>query len=48
MSAIVARMRGRRSRGSAVRVTAPARFEDLCLDALDHQTLADRCCAGVG
>jgi hypothetical protein len=27
---------------------APARFKDLCLDALDHQTLADWWCAALG
>ena len=29
-------------------MTAPARFEDLCLDAVDHQTLADWWCAAMG
>jgi hypothetical protein len=29
-------------------VTAPARFKDLCLDATDHQTLADWWCAAIG
>jgi hypothetical protein len=28
--------------------TAPARFKDLCLDATDHQALADWWCATVG
>jgi hypothetical protein len=27
---------------------APARFKDLCLDALDHQKLADWWCAAIG
>jgi hypothetical protein len=27
---------------------APARFKDLCLDALDHQTLSDWWCAALG
>ena len=27
---------------------SPARFKDLCLDALDHQTLADWWCAAIG
>jgi hypothetical protein len=27
---------------------APARFKDLCLDALDHQALADWWCAALG
>jgi hypothetical protein len=27
---------------------APARFKDLCLDALDHQALADWWCAAIG
>jgi hypothetical protein len=27
---------------------APARFKDLCLDALDHQALADWWCAAMG
>jgi hypothetical protein len=27
---------------------APARFKDLCLDASDHQTLADWWCAALG
>ncbi len=27
---------------------SPARFKDLCLDALDHQTLADWWCAALG
>jgi hypothetical protein len=26
----------------------PARFKDLCLDAGDHQALADRWCAALG
>ncbi len=26
----------------------PARFKDLCLDASDHQALADWWCAGLG
>jgi Glyoxalase-like domain len=29
-------------------VTAPARFKDLCLDANDHQVLADWWCASIG
>jgi len=29
-------------------VTAPARFKDLCLDATDHQALADWWCAALG
>lgn len=28
--------------------TAPARFKDLCLDANDHQALADWWCAAIG
>ncbi|WP_432546091.1 VOC family protein [Kineococcus sp. SYSU DK004] len=28
--------------------TAPARFKDLCLDARDHQALADFWCAAAG
>jgi hypothetical protein len=28
--------------------TSPARFKDLCLDARDHQTLADWWCAALG
>jgi Glyoxalase-like domain len=31
-----------------LRVTAPARFKDLCLDAVDHQKLADWWCAALG
>ena len=27
---------------------APARFKDLCLDAADHQALADWWCAAIG
>ena len=27
---------------------APARFKDLCLDARDHQTLADWWCVAIG
>jgi hypothetical protein len=27
---------------------APARFKDLCLDALDHQALADWWCTAIG
>ena len=27
---------------------APARFKDLCLDALDHQSLADWWCSALG
>jgi hypothetical protein len=27
---------------------APARFKDLCLDARDHQSLADWWCAAIG
>ena len=27
---------------------APARFKDLCLDATDHQALADWWCAALG
>jgi hypothetical protein len=45
---IVTRMRRRRSVWSAARVTSPARFKDLCLDARDHQTLADWWCAAMG
>jgi hypothetical protein len=30
------------------RPTAPARFKDLCLDARDHQALADWWCAAIG
>ena len=30
------------------RQDSPARFKDLCLDALDHQTLADWWCAALG
>ena len=33
---------------SAVMADAPARFKDLCLDARDHQTLADWWCAALG
>ena len=33
---------------SAAWVTAPVRFKDLCLDARDHQTLADWWCAAMG
>jgi hypothetical protein len=29
-------------------VNAPARFKDLCLDATDHQALADWWCAALG
>ncbi len=29
-------------------MTAPARFKDLCLDATDHQALADWWCAALG
>jgi hypothetical protein len=29
-------------------VTAPSRFKDLCLDAADHQALADWWCAAMG
>jgi hypothetical protein len=29
-------------------VTAPAHFKDLCLDAADHQALADWWCAAIG
>jgi hypothetical protein len=28
--------------------TAPARFKDLCLDAVDHQALADWWCSALG
>ena len=28
--------------------TSPARFKDLCLDASDHQALADWWCAAIG
>jgi hypothetical protein len=45
---IVTRMRNGRSVWSAARVTSPARFKDLCLDARDHQTLADWWCAAMG
>ncbi len=41
-------MRHDRSMWSAARVTSPARFKDLCLDARDHQTLADWGCAALG
>jgi hypothetical protein len=30
------------------RRTSPARFKDLCLDARDHQALADWWCAAIG
>jgi hypothetical protein len=43
---IVARMRAIRAPWSAGRVTA--RFKDLCLDARDHQALADWWCAALG
>src|SRR4051812_50177069 len=33
---------------SSVMPDAPARFKDLCLDARDHQTLADWWCAAMG
>jgi hypothetical protein len=33
---------------SSVMADAPARFKDLCLDARDHQTLADWWCAALG
>ena len=33
---------------SAVMADAPARFKDLCLDARDHQALADWWCAAMG
>ena len=29
-------------------MTSPARFKDLCLDARDHQALADWWCAALG
>jgi hypothetical protein len=29
-------------------VSAPARFKDLCIDATDHQALADWWCAALG
>ena len=29
-------------------MTAPSRFKDLCLDAADHQALADWWCAAMG
>jgi hypothetical protein len=29
-------------------MSAPARFKDLCLDASDHQALADWWCAALG
>ena len=29
-------------------MSAPARFKDLCLDARDHQSLADWWCAAIG
>ena len=29
-------------------MTAPARFKDLCLDAADHQALADWWCGAIG
>src|SRR4029453_13932704 len=31
-----------------VMADAPARFKDLCLDARDHQTLADWWCMAMG
>ena len=33
---------------AAVMADAPARFKDLCLDARDHQALADWWCAAMG
>src|SRR3954462_13538903 len=33
---------------SPVMADAPARFKDLCLDARDHQALADWWCAAMG
>src|SRR4051794_41942480 len=33
---------------SCLMADAPARFKDLCLDARDHQTLADWWCAAMG
>ena len=33
---------------SAVMADAPARFKDLCLDARDHQKLADWWCSALG
>src|SRR3982750_4081792 len=33
---------------SAVMTDAPVRFKDLCLDARDHQALADWWCAALG
>jgi hypothetical protein len=45
---IVAGMLPGRSVWSAARVTAPARFKDLCLDAVDHQALADFWCTSLG
>src|SRR4051794_41701060 len=33
---------------SCLMADAPARFKDLCLDALDHQALADWWCAAMG
>jgi hypothetical protein len=41
-------MRAIRPPWSALRVTAPARFKDLCLDARDHQALADWWCGAMG
>ena len=46
-SMIVTRVRKERSVWSAAQVTSPARFKDLCLDARDHQTLADWWCAAT-
>jgi hypothetical protein len=45
---IVTRMPRGRSVWSAAWVTSPSRFKDLCLDARDHQTLADWWCAAMG
>jgi hypothetical protein len=45
---IVTRVRADRRVWSAERVTPPARFKDVCLDAVDHQTLADWWCAALG
>ncbi len=38
---IFSRVRTARPSWWADRVTAPARFKDMCLDASDHQALAD-------
>jgi hypothetical protein len=45
---MVSRMHAVRPVWSSARVNAPARFKDLCLDARDHQALADWWCAAIG